>query len=141
MAEDVIDKIEHDHREVEQLFAEFTSSPSKDKALKICDELEKHTRAEDAAVYPVFDEELSNEHDKIDEAEHEHQDARQLIGRVRNTTDDAHLVDLMNQLEQAIAHHVKEEESEMLPKARRELPADELTDLGAKFEAAKQRTG
>src|SRR6476619_2031867 len=129
MAEDVVDKIEHDHREVERLFAEFKSSPSRDRALQICDELEKHTRAEDAAVYPVFDQELTNEHDKIDEAEHEHQDARHLIGRVRNTTDESHLAELMNQLEQAVAHHVREEETEMLPKARRELPADELTDL------------
>lgn len=136
---DVVDKIEHDHREVEQLFAAFKSSPGKEKALEICDELERHTRAEDAAVYPVFEKELSDEKGKVDEAEHEHQEARQLIGRIRNTTDDSHLVDLMNQLEEAVAHHVSEEESEMLPKARRELAADELTDLGAQFDEAKRK--
>jgi len=138
---DVVDKIEHDHREVEQMFADFTSSPNKEKAIQICDELDKHTRAEDKAVYPVFERELSNEEAKIDEAEHEHQDARQLVGRIRSTTDEAHLVDLMQQLEQAIQHHVKEEESEMLPKARRELPADELAELGDKFDEAKQQVG
>jgi hemerythrin-like domain-containing protein len=138
---DVVDRIEHDHREVEQLFAQFKQSPSKDLALEICDELEKHTKAEDSAVYPVFGEELSNEHDKIEEAEHEHKDARQLIGRIRNTSDDAHLVELMNQLEEAINHHVEEEETEMLPKARRELDGEELEELGEKFEAAKERAG
>ena len=134
---DVVERIEHDHREVEQMFADFKSSPSKTKALEICDELDKHTKAEDKAVYPVFAEELSNENEKISEAEEEHQDARQLIGRVRNTEDEQHLVSLMAELEQAIQHHVQEEENEMLPKARRELPADELERLGDDFENAK----
>ncbi|MET0627523.1 MAG: hemerythrin domain-containing protein [Acidimicrobiia bacterium] len=138
---DVVDKIEHDHREVEQLFAAFSASPSKDKAMEICDELEKHTKAEDAAVYPVFEDELSNERDKVHEAEDEHQEARQLIGRIRNTSDEGHLVELMGQLEKAIQHHVHEEETEMLPKARQELPADELDELGQRFEEAKETAG
>ena len=138
---DVVDLIEHDHREVEQMFADFTSAPAKAKALAICDELDKHTRAEDTAVYPTFDTELSNEHDKIVEAEDEHKEARQLIGRIRNTSDDAHLTELMQELEHAIQHHVKEEETEMLPKARRELRSAELAELGVKFEAAKESVG
>ena len=138
---DVVDRIEHDHREVEAMFSEFKDSPVKTKAIEICDELDKHTKAEDTAVYPVFGEELSNEKDKIREAGDEHQEARQLIGRIRNTDDVAHLTELMNELEHAIQHHVDEEETEMLPKARRELPAQELNDLGSKFEAAKEAAG
>ena len=134
---DVVELIEHDHREVEQLFAEFKQSRDRGLAMKICDELEKHTKAEESAVYPVFEEELSNEADKVHEAEGEHKEARQLIGRVRNTTDEAHLVELMTELEQSIQHHVQEEESEMLPKAREELPAEELSELGDQFESAK----
>jgi hemerythrin-like domain-containing protein len=134
---DVIERIEHDHREVEELFAAFKSSPKKETALEICDELDKHTRAEDQAVYPVFAEELSDEKAKVKEASDEHQEARQLIGRIRNTQDDGHLSELMVQLEQAIQHHVREEESEMLPKARRELPSEELDELGQRFEEAK----
>jgi hemerythrin-like domain-containing protein len=135
---DVVDRIEHDHREVEQLFAEFQGSKSKATATKICDELDKHTKAEDSAVYPVFAEELSAEKGKVKEATDEHKEARQLIGRIRNTDDSNHLTELMTQLEQAIQHHVKEEETEMLPKARRELPAEELDELGAKFQDAKK---
>jgi hemerythrin-like domain-containing protein len=134
---DVVERIEHDHREVEQLFEEFKSNTSKATATKICDELDKHTRAEDSAVYPVFADELSDEKGKVKEASNEHQEARQLIGRIRNTEDEAHLSELMNELERAIQHHVHEEESEMLPKARRELPSDELDSLGEKFQQAK----
>ena len=133
----VIERIEHDHREVEQMFAEFKQTRAKDKAIEICDELDKHTKAEDKAVYPVFAEELSDEQSKVQEASSEHQEARQLIGQIRNTKDEDHLVELMTQLEQAVQHHVEEEESEMLPKARRELPSDELDELGERFEEAK----
>ena len=138
MVENVIARIEHDHREVEQMFADFKSSPTKAKALEICDELDRHTRGEERAVYPVFEDELSDEKDKVHEAEDEHKEARQMIGRVRRTDDQDHLVDLMRELEHAISHHVEEEESEMLPKAQRELPEDELEELGERFEQAKQ---
>jgi hemerythrin-like domain-containing protein len=134
---DVIERIEHDHREVEEMFAAFKSNPKKQTAVEICDELDKHTRAEDQAVYPVFAEELSDEKSKVKEASNEHKEARQLIGQIRNTKDDQHLAELMQQLEQAIQHHVQEEESEMLPKARRELPTEELDELGQRFEEAK----
>jgi hemerythrin-like domain-containing protein len=134
---DVVERIEHDHREVEEMFAAFKASPQKQRALEICDELDKHTRAEDEAVYPVFAEELSDEKAKVKEASNEHREARQLIGQIRNTKDDQHLSQLMVQLEQAVQHHVHEEESEMLPKARRELPTEELDELGERFEEAK----
>ncbi len=43
----------------------------------------------------------------------------------------------MNELEQAISHHVDEEESEMLPKARKALASGRLEALGSEFEKAK----
>ena len=47
----------------------------------------------------------------------------------------------MTELEQAIQHHVEEEETEMPLKARRELPSEELDELGTKFKEAKRRGG
>src|SRR2546423_7961623 len=44
---DVVELIEHDHREVEQLFADFESSKDAALAIKICDELTKHTFREE----------------------------------------------------------------------------------------------
>ena len=75
------------------------------------------------------------------EAEEEHKEARQLIGRIRNTTEATHLEELMTEPEQAIQHHISEEEHEMLPKARQELSAEERNEMGRGFEAAKQSTG
>ena len=67
--------------------------------------------------------------------------ARQLLGQIRNTQDESHLVELMTELEQAVQHHVQEEESEMLPKARRELPTSALDELGSRLEEAKDAAG
>ena len=92
---DVVDLIEHDHREVEGMFAQFKKSHDRDRAIAICDELDKHTRAEESAVYPVFAEELSDEEGKVKEASDEHKEARQLIGQIRNTQDQEHLSELM----------------------------------------------
>jgi hemerythrin superfamily protein len=137
----VIELIEQDHREVEQLFSEFQSSNDPSVAAKICDELTKHTFGEEQAVYPVVAEKVTGGESLASEAEKEHGEARQLIGRIRNTTDEAHLADLMSELKQAIEHHVNEEENEMLPKAREAIDTSELEQMGSAFEEAKESAG
>ena len=49
----VIKLIEQDHREVEELFSQFEQSGDKNIAMKICQELDAHTDAEEKAFYPV----------------------------------------------------------------------------------------
>ena len=134
---DVIERIEHDHREVEQMFEQFDASRDPAVAAKLCDELDKHTKGEETAVYPVFADEVPGEKKLVDEGEEEHKEARQLIGRIRQTEDAGHLADLMTQLKEAVQHHVNEEETEMLPKARQGLDPARLEALGDDFEAAK----
>ena len=134
---DVTELIETDHREVEALFEQFKNDNSKQTAMKICDELDAHADAEEKVFYPAVRSDVPDGDKLASEAVDEHSEARQLIGRIKNTTDDSHLADLVSELEQAIAHHVDEEESEMLPKARRTLGDDRLEALGSEFEQAK----
>jgi len=134
---DVTKLIETDHREVESLFAKFKQTPAKDTAMQICEELDAHADAEERVFYPVVRDEVPGGDKLAKEGKDEHGEARQLIGRIKNTEDDAHLAELVNQLEQAINHHVQEEESEMLPKSRDALAASRLDELAAEFEAAK----
>ena len=134
---DVIELIEKDHREVEGLFAKFQSSRDASIATKICDEIDKHAQGEEKAVYPVIASDVPGGEKMAKEGEDEHKEARQLIGRIRQTSDPDHLADLVNQLQQAIDHHVKEEESEILPKTRNALDQHRLEELGRDFEAAK----
>lgn len=132
---DIVELIEKDHREVEAMFAEFKQSPSKDLAMKICTELDKHSVGEEKTVYPAME---SVDGGLVKEAEEEHAEAKQLIGRIKNTTDDQHLTELMTELEGAINHHVQEEESEFLPKARQSLDESKLSQLGEEFQQVKQ---
>jgi hemerythrin superfamily protein len=116
--------LKHDHREVEQLFSKFESSHDAAIVEKICSELEVHTAAEEKLVYPVLREDVSDGGKLADEAEHEHPDARQIIGR-KQATDGQHLNDLVAELKEAIEHHVEEEER----------PADQTEARGARTHA------
>jgi hemerythrin-like domain-containing protein len=132
---DVTELIEQDHREVEGLFEQFKASPDKSIAMQICDELDAHAEAEEKVFYPVVKAEVDA--NLADEGEDEHGEARQLIGRIKQTSDEAHLGELVAELEQAVQHHVQEEENEMLPKARETVDAGRLNTLGQEFQAAK----
>jgi iron-sulfur cluster repair protein YtfE (RIC family) len=134
---DVIELIQQDHREVESLFAKFERTQDAATAEKICDELDRHATGEEKAVYPVIASDVPGAAKLVEDAEGEHAEARQLIGRIRRTTDTEHLRELVAELKQAIEHHVHEEETEVLPKTRESLSAARLNELGQEFDAAK----
>ena len=131
----VIKLIEQDHREVEELFSQFEQSGDKSIAMKICAELDAHAEAEEKAFYPIVREEVDAS--LVKEAEEEHGEARQLIGRIKQTSDPEHLTELVAELKKDVQHHVQEEESEMLPKARESLGESRLSEIGREFQDAK----
>src|SRR5436305_5009314 len=131
----VIKLIEQDHREVEELFSQFEQSGDKNIAMKICTELDAHAEAEEKVFYPVVRDEVDG--GLVKEAEKEHAEARQLIGRIKQTSDSKHLAELVVELKQDVEHHVQEEASEMLPKARESLGESRLSEIGRAFQDAK----
>jgi hemerythrin-like domain-containing protein len=137
---DVIQLIEQDHRSIEKLFQTFKETGYSALASVICAELDVHAAAEEEAFYPVVRDEVPEGAKLAGEGESEHGEARQLIGRIRRTSDREHVRELMNELEQAVRHHVKEEESEMLPHARSTLGEARLVEVGGQFESAKARS-
>jgi iron-sulfur cluster repair protein YtfE (RIC family) len=137
----IIELLEKDHREVEQLFGDFESSKDAAIAERICDELTKHTYGEERSVYPLLAERITDGHKLTTEAIDEHKEARQVIGRIRNTADEAHLAELMTELKSAIEHHVQEEETQVLPRAREQLSPNELENMGHAFEETKEVAG
>src|SRR2546423_1091966 len=123
---DVTKLIEQEHREVEALFQNFKDSGDAAFVSTICDELDAHAAAEEEAFYPVVRDDVTSGKKLANEAKNEHGEARQLIGRIRRTSDPDHIVELVNELEQAVNHHVEEEEKDMLPRARDALGEDRL---------------
>jgi hemerythrin superfamily protein len=129
---DVIELLQQDHRKVEGLFNDYQSSMDDETAEQICDELEIHTTIEEEIVYPrlgEIDAELAQH------AEEEHDKAKSLIDQIRAKPDD--IAGLVQQLQQAVQHHVNEEETKAFPEMRSRLGA-ELEELGAAVEERKQ---
>lgn len=137
---DVTRLIEQDHRAVETLFQTFKETGYSALASVICTELDVHASAEEEAFYPVVRSDLPYGVTLATAGEDEHSQARRLIGRIRGTSDREHVRELMNELEQVVQHHVEEEESEILPRARTTLGEARLLEVGDKFEAAKARS-
>jgi hemerythrin-like domain-containing protein len=129
--------IKQDHRHVEDLFTKFEQSNDTNVLMDICTELDLHTAMEEAVLYPVIRDEVPNGKSMVSEATEEHKQARQLIGRVKNTDDEQHLMQLATELKQAVEHHVREEEDEVLPKTDQALGPQRMQEIGDELEQFK----
>lgn len=130
----VIELLNQDHREVEQLFAQFESTQDFDIALQICAELTVHATVEEEIVYPVL-ERIDAETEQ--EAEEEHTEAKELIARIQAMEPgDPELVATVMKLKAGIEHHVEEEEGEAWPKMQAEA-GQQLDALGTAVQQRK----
>ena len=72
------------------------------------------------------------------EALEEHQEAKSLLGELEELGADNHdFGSKLQQLMEAVEHHVEEEEGEMFPKIEEVFDEDELEQLGQELESAK----
>lgn len=133
----VTELLKQDHRHVEALFSEFESTGDSTIAEQICEELDLHTRVEEEAVYPPLRSEVQGGPGMAEHAEKEHAEARQIIGRIRQTKDAEHLNELVRELKSAVEEHVNEEEDEVFPKMESEMGAARLEEIGAAVEELK----
>lgn len=132
-----------DHDKVKKLFKQFESLAEKDDiagktviANEICAELSAHAAAEEEVFYSAAREKI-NDDDLINEADVEHDTAKDLIAQIQLMKPSDPMYDAkMKVLDEYITHHVEEEESEMFPKAR-EADLD-LKTLGADFAQKKE---
>jgi len=140
VAEDVVQLIMNDHREFERLFAELKSSPERRAGLVpvLTTLLAAHSRAEEAEVYPVAATEGGNP-DDVAHSQEEHIAADQLLARLAETDpDDAAFEEVLDELVEAITHHLEEEESTVLPHMRQSLSEQRLMELGQAFLSSRK---
>jgi len=112
-APNAIQLLKADHDEAEALFEQFEKSRSADKkkqiADKVCMALTVHTMIEEEIFYPACKGEV--EDDLLDEAEVEHNGAKQLIAEIQAGNPQDELWEAkVTVLSEYIKHHVKEEE-------------------------------
>jgi hypothetical protein len=144
---DVIEILEHDHREVEQMFAELESlrgasteeelSRRKELAEQVTIELVRHSVAEEVLVYPKVEEQVSAE--QAEHAREEHAEAEETLARLEKLdADDPGFDDELAELMAEIRHHIEDEEGEMFAHMRQVMDAGELRTLGERVEAFKK---
>jgi len=125
-AKDAIGMLTADHREVEELFKQYEALGERANARKkkladqICTALTLHTMIEEEIFYPAMREEGDDSGDMVDEAVVEHASAKDLIAQLQEMDPEDELYDAkVKVLSEQIEHHVKEEEKEMFPKAKK----------------------
>jgi len=146
-AKDACDLLDADHRAVKKMFKEFeelTQSRARSAAQKkmemarqICMELTVHAQLEEEIFYPAVRAAIKDT-DLLDEAEVEHQSAKDLIAQIQAAGEpDDKFEAKVKVLGEYIDHHVKEEKNEMFPKARAARKLD-LIALREQMEARKE---
>jgi hemerythrin superfamily protein len=140
---DVIELLEKDHREVEQMFAEFEQSTDPQERRTIADkiiiELVRHSEAEEQAVYPAMAKNIEGGKEMVEHEISEHSEAEQLMKQLDGMDPgDPQFGVLMQQLMSAIRHHVQEEEGEAFPKFRQATSQEELESLASTVQTLKK---
>lgn len=131
---DPIAMLKEDHQAVQQLFDEFEQTNNSRSKARIAREaltmLDVHAGIEEEIFYPAFQSEAEDAEDIVLEAEEEHHVVHLLIAELHEMEpSDPRFEAKFTVLAENVRHHIKEEEKEMLPKARK-LGKERLAELG-----------
>ena len=142
-APDVLTLLKEDHDKVKDAFKQFESLDRADVETcrelveTVCADLRMHSMLEEEIVYPALREAIGDE-DLMNEAAIEHEMAETLIDQLENMgPDDPNYFATFTVLGEYVMHHVKEEEGEMFPQAKKAKDLD-LAALGEQVMARKE---
>lgn len=150
---DAIALLQHDHEEVEQLFRQFEklterAHKSKEKIVrKVIRELAIHSAIEEMLFYPAVRtaalkatvRTLKEAGDTVLESLEEHHVVKWTLTELEKMKPGDERFDAkFKVLMESVRHHVKEEQDELFPKARRLLGQSLLKELGERMEKAKK---
>jgi len=133
--EDAVDLLDADHKAVKKMFIDHAAmcddgAPPRAKrvlAQRICQALTVHAQLEEEIFYPAVREAIGDDA-LMDEALHEHAEAKALIARIGSLApDDAAHATAVKQLGKVIDQHVLEEREQIFLRAR--LSAMDLRTL------------
>lgn len=127
------------HRAVEDLFEQFEDAEGADEKREIFEKLAANLVAHDAIerelFYPACEKELSDDdEDVLHESLVEHGVVEFSLFRADENRNGEDFDKYVTVLKEIVQHHVEEEESELLPKAKSELEDARLEELGQKME-------
>jgi hemerythrin superfamily protein len=139
-SQNAIELLKNDHRTVEALFEQLEESEDAEKvelAQRICTELSIHAKIEEELFYPAARSALDEEGDElVNEATVEHRSLKELIAQIDGASPADELFEAnLKVLKEYVQHHVKEEETELMPQVAQS--GVDLDELGERLAARK----
>jgi hemerythrin superfamily protein len=146
MSTDAIVLLKNDHKEIKKVFRDFQNAGEDATAKKgelvekMIELLTMHTYIENEVMYPEVRKLLPDLEDDILESYEEHHVADVLVVELAAMNPDAERFDAKTSvLIENVSHHIEEEEDEWFPKVRAGLGRKQLSELGEKLIAAKEK--
>src|SRR5689334_94536 len=120
--QDAVSLLKSDHQKVKQLFEDFESASAQEKkqtiAQEAMQELKIHSVIEEEIFYPAIRQ--AGAQDLVAEAQEEHHVAKMLIAELEEMdASNEHFDAKFMVLAENVRHHIREEESEMFPQAKK----------------------
>jgi hemerythrin superfamily protein len=143
-SKDALAILKADHRAVEKLFTSFENAG--DRAYKtkrrlvdqMIEALSIHAFIEEQVLYPAARSDVPSANDDVLEALEEHHIVKwELQELIDLDPEDERFAAKVTVLSENVRHHVKEEEKELFPLLRSNLPKARLQELGTKLEGAR----
>ncbi|TSE00946.1 hemerythrin domain-containing protein [Skermania sp. ID1734] len=140
---DAIELLQHDHRMVEQLFADYQSAASDSQRRGVVEimvrELSKHAALEELMVYPLAKDVLPDGEQAVNERLAEHMDVKKTLVELDGLEPGDERTDrLMRELETEVSQHIRSDEGSLLPKLSEALDQSALDELGQALDDAKK---
>lgn len=141
--QDVVGVLTHDHREVQELFAEVevTTDPAKLRKLtdQIITELIRHSAAEEQYLYPAVRDHIPGGEALADKEIEDHNKVEAALKTLEKMdTEDPNFVHTFRQMSNEVRAHIKEEEADLFPQLQEHTTPDQLRELGGKIQSAKK---
>jgi hemerythrin superfamily protein len=135
--EDVVELILADHREFERLLRALRNREEDRSArlVELADLLVAHAEAEEHDVYPSLQRQAPEDAEEIAHGEEEHAEGHEALLALQQVddVDSEEFEERLEELSEAVTHHLDEEERDVLNAAREEVADDVREELGRAF--------
>jgi hemerythrin-like domain-containing protein len=131
-----VDLLITQHNETKSLLSKIISTKDAQARWKLfemmCDAVAGHMHIEEEIFYPAAGKAEPSGHSKVKHAEKEHDEAKEIMTKLlkMQNAESSEFEPLVVKLKDALEHHIKEEEEDMLPKAKKLMDDAKLQELG-----------
>ncbi|KAL2696936.1 hypothetical protein AAEP93_002231 [Penicillium crustosum] len=138
----IIDTIKKDHREIESYYGKIITSKDEDEQTRFQNlfawELARHSIGEELIVYPLFERVLSDGVAMANKDRDQHLKVKTQLKAFQNMTpSDTQFVPTIRELMDNLSEHIKEEESDDLPKLEQALSQEDSEGCSKSFGRTK----